>query len=116
MKKSSQSKNASLIPSSSSSISTPSFRSVEEKAEMTRGIDSSISFNATQDMQITAVYREDHSLWMIAVLVSAVSMIVFGLYKKNESVRWMIEEYKEKLLKVVSLALSTKSNKKAAKK
>ena len=79
-------------------------------------IDSSISFNATQDMQITAVYREDHSLWMIVVLVSAVSMIVFGLYKKNESVRWMIEEYKEKLLKVVSSSLSTKSKKKAAKK
>ncbi len=79
------------------------------------GIGSSISFNATQDMQITAVYREDHSLWMIIVLASAVSVIVLGLYKKNESARWMVNEYKEKLLKVASFVLSPKKAKNTVK-
>lgn len=74
-------------------------------------VDSSISFEATQDMQITAVYREDNSLWMVIVLTSSVAMMAFGLYKKNESVRWMVNEQTEKILKLLSSKKIKKSEK-----
>ncbi len=70
-----------------------------------------VSFVASRDSHIVAVYREDYTYLMALVTVPLIAGSVFTLVKNTSSVRWRIQNMLEKIMGFIPNGINAKKSK-----